>query len=73
MLKMQKDNIVRSPPVSPALKADSLPLSHWGSPLKEKKEKICLPKVGTLPGDLLMKDRRVLDCLVDRGFYIFTI
>ena len=63
MVKIQKDNIVRS---SPALQADSLPLNHWGSPLKEKEEKIFFIKVGTLPGDLLMKDRHVLDCLLDR-------
>ena len=66
MVKIQKDNIVHS---SPALQADSLPLNHWGSPLKEKEEKIFFIKVGTLPGDLLMKDRHVLDCLLDRGFY----
>ena len=66
MVKIQKDNIVHS---SPALQADSLPLNHWGSPLKEKEKKIFFIKVGTLPGDLLMKDRHVLDCLLDRGFY----
>ena len=50
MVKIQKGNIVHLS-VSPALPADSLPLSHWGSPLKEKEEKICLIKVGTPLGD----------------------
>ena len=68
MVKIQKGNIVHSS-VSPALLADSLLLSHWGSPLKEKEEKLCLIKVGTPLGDLLMKDRHVLDCLLDGGFY----
>ena len=66
MIKIQKDNIVHS---SSALQADSLLLNHWGSSLKEKEEKIFFIKVGTLPGDLLMKDKHVLDCLLDRGFY----
>ena len=39
--------------------------------LKEKKEKIRFLKIGALLGDLLMKDRHVLDCLLDRGFYFF--
>ena len=59
MVKIQKGNIVHLS-VSPALPADSLPLSHWGSPLKEKEEKICLIKVGTPLGDFLMKDRHVI-------------
>ena len=66
MVKIQKDNIVHP---SPVLQADSLPLKHWGSPLKEKEEKILFIKIGNLPGDLLIKDRHVLDCLLDRGFY----
>ena len=70
MFKIQRDNIMCSSPVSPALQADALPLSHWGSPLKEKEEKICFLKIA-LVGDLLMKDRRVLDCLLDREFYFF--
>ena len=70
MVKIQKDNIVR---LSPVLQADSLPLNHWGSPLKEKEEKILFIKIGNLPGDLLIKDRHVLDCLLDRGFYFFTL
>ena len=49
-LQKIQDNIVRSSPVSPASKADSLQLSHWGSPLKEKEEKICFHKVGICPG-----------------------
>ena len=61
-----------SSPVSPALQADALLLSYWGSPLTEKEEKICFIKVGTLPGYLLMKDSHVLDCLLDRRFYFFT-
>ena len=61
VVKIQKGNTVHSSPVSPALPADSLPLSHWGSPLKEKEEKICLPKVGAPLGDSLMKDRPVLE------------
>lgn len=61
MVEIQKGNTVHSSPVSPALLADSLSLSHWGSPLKEKEEKICLLKVGTPLGDFLMKDRYVLD------------
>ena len=36
--------------------------------LKEKEEKICFLKIGALLRDLLMKDRHVLDCLLDRGF-----
>ena len=40
--------------------------------LKEKEEKICFLKIA-LVGDLLMKDRRVLDCLLDREFYFFNI
>ena len=39
--------------------------------LKEKEEKICCLKIGALVGDLLMKDRRVLDCILDREFYFF--
>ena len=73
MFKIQKDNIIFSYPVSPVLQADSLKLSSWGSPLKEKEEKTCLIKVGTPLGDLLMKDRHVLDCLLGKGFYIFTL
>ena len=38
--------------------------------LKEKEEKICCLKIGALVGDLLMKDRHVLDCLLDRGFQV---
>ena len=34
--------------------------------LKEKEEKIRFLKIGALLGDLLMKDRRVLDCILDR-------
>ena len=42
--------------------------------LKEKEEKICFLKIGALVGNLLMKDRCVLDCLLDREFYfIFLI
>ena len=73
MLKMQKDNIIFSSPVSPVLQANSLKLSSWGSPLKEKEEKICFLKKRTLLGDLLMKDRHVLDCLLGKGLYVFTL
>ena len=38
MFKIQRENIMCSSPVSPALQADALPLSHWGSPVKEKEE-----------------------------------
>ena len=41
--------------------------------LKEKEEKICIHKIGALLGDLLMKDRCVLDCLLDRGFYLYFL
>ena len=41
--------------------------------LKEKEEKICFLKIGALLGGLLMKDRRVLGYLLDRGFYFFLI
>ena len=41
--------------------------------LKQKEEKICFLKIGALLGNLLMKDRCVLDCLLDRGFYFFTL
>ena len=41
--------------------------------LREKEEKICFLKTGALLGDLIMKDRCVLDCLLDRGFYFFTL
>ena len=41
--------------------------------LKEKKEKIRFLKIGALLGDLLRKDRHVLDCLLDRGFYFFYV
>ena len=41
--------------------------------LREKEKKICFLKIGALLGDLLMKDRYVLDCLLDKGFYIFTL
>ena len=43
--------------------------------LKEKEEKICFIQIGALLGDLLMNDRRVLYCLLDRGFYFifFTL
>ena len=56
MVKIQKDNIARP---SPVLQADSLPLNHWGSPLKKKEEKILFIKIGKLPGDLLIKDMPV--------------
>ena len=41
--------------------------------LKEKEEKMCFLKIEALLKDLLMKDRHVLDCLLDRGFYFFTL
>ena len=41
--------------------------------LKEKKEKIRFLKIGALLGDLLMKDRHVLDCLLGKGLYVFTL
>ena len=51
--------------MSPALQTDSLLLSYWGSPMKEREEKIYFLKIGALLEDLLMKDRHVLDCLLD--------
>ena len=39
--------------------------------LKEKEEKICCLKIGALVRNLLMKDRCVLECLLDREFYFF--
>ena len=41
--------------------------------LREKEKKICFLKLGALLGDLLMKNRHVLDCLLGKGFYIFTL
>ena len=41
--------------------------------LREKEKKIYFLKIGALLGDLLMKDRHVLDCLIDRVFYFFYI
>ena len=43
----------------------------WLYVLKHKEGKICFVKIGALLGGLLMKDRRVLGYLLDRGFYFF--
>ena len=43
------------------------------SPLKEKEEKIHFLKIGALLEDLLMKDRHVLECLLDWGLYFLHL